>query len=355
MPTFSILIAVYNAAPWLDACLHSLSKQTCGDFEALCVDDCSTDESRVVLQEWCAADSRFKAWRTPTNSGQGAARNLALEHATGRYTLFLDADDTLAPDALALLRDAFESRGGASDEEEFSGAGNNAAGNEVDAALLRLVKTWDDGCEEEVPCLIPDRNTHFTGREACVLNVEMKLHGVYAIRTDIHRRLPYITTPRHYADDNTTFLHYLACRRVAVTAATYYYRQHAASETHRDGLAQLDILEANKQLRQLLETANIGRRGLRSCERYCWYTFVSRYAQFLRQRPQLSPQEQAEAHHRFAAALRAMHPSRLGRAALRHPSTLFLRPYGLFRLWQGLLFKVKRLLKHSASIKPLLF
>lgn len=334
MPTFSILIAIYNAAPWLDACFQSLAEQTCGDFEALCVDDCSTDESLEVVEKWCKADQRFHVWRTPQNGGQGAARNLALTHATGRYTLFLDADDTLAPDALALLRDAFEPDG--VDDQE------------VDAALLRLVKTQDDSdVEEEVPFPRPQNGHYFTGREACALNIDFRLHGVYAIRTAIHQQIPYITSPRSYGDDNTTLRHYLACRRVVITAATYYYRQHAASSSHTDGLARLNLLEADAQRRSIIEQAQLGRAALRCCERHCWEAFVGRYIEFF-YKSNPSAADRRTAHRRFASALRLMRPSRLELWRPRHPSFLFLRPYGLFRAWQSLLFHTKKLFQRKA-------
>lgn len=351
MPTFSILIAVYNAAPWLDACFDSLAAQTCADFEALCVDDCSTDESGAMLQRWCAADNRFKVWRTQQNGGQGAARNLALKYATGRYTLFLDADDMLAPDALAVLREAFEGATSKKENAEEKSAEEKAeeveAENPVDAALLRLVKRWDGGSEEEVPIPEPANQRYFTGREACALNIDFRLHGVYAIRTDIHRKIPYITSPRNYGDDNTTLLHYLACRRVVPTAATYYYRQHATSSSHTDGLARLDILEADAQRRTIVEVAQLGREALRCCERHCWESFVGRYIEFFyKNHP--SAADRRTAHRRFAAALRVMRPLRLNLLRPQHPSFLFLRPYCLFRLWQSLLFHAKKFLKRSA-------
>lgn len=97
MPKLSIIIPVYNVSSYLDECLESLSAQTFRDFEALCVDDGSTDGCDTILQKFAARDPRFKVF-TQENKGVSAARNLALDNAAGEWIGFLDADDAVEPD-----------------------------------------------------------------------------------------------------------------------------------------------------------------------------------------------------------------------------------------------------------------
>lgn len=77
--TFSIIIPVYNVAPYLRECLDSVLAQICTDWEweAICVDDGSTDGSGAILDEYAARDGRFKVIHQ-TNAGVSAARNAAL-------------------------------------------------------------------------------------------------------------------------------------------------------------------------------------------------------------------------------------------------------------------------------------
>lgn len=96
---FSIIIPVYNVEPYLRECLDSVLAQTCGDWEAVCVDDGSTDGSAAILAEYAARDSRFRIVTQP-NGGLSAARNTGLDHARGDYILFLDSDDWLENKAL---------------------------------------------------------------------------------------------------------------------------------------------------------------------------------------------------------------------------------------------------------------
>ena len=92
MPKFSIIIPVYNVAPYLRECLDSVLAQTFTDWEAICVDDGSTDGSGVILDEYAIKDSRFKILHQP-NAGVSTARNVALDIAKGSWIGFVDGDD----------------------------------------------------------------------------------------------------------------------------------------------------------------------------------------------------------------------------------------------------------------------
>jgi glycosyltransferase involved in cell wall biosynthesis len=92
MSAISIIIPVYNVAPYLRECLDSVSAQTFSDWEAICVDDGSTDGSSAILDEYAAKDSRFRVVHQ-ANGGVSSARNTALDIAQGKWVSFLDADD----------------------------------------------------------------------------------------------------------------------------------------------------------------------------------------------------------------------------------------------------------------------
>lgn len=109
-PTFTVIVALYNCERYIAECLDSLRAQTFGDFEAIVVDDCSTDDGPAVAKCAVAGDERFRFLSTPINSGQGAARNLALENATGRIVVLLDADDMLLSHALEHIAKRFETQ-----------------------------------------------------------------------------------------------------------------------------------------------------------------------------------------------------------------------------------------------------
>lgn len=97
---FSIIIPVYNVAPYLRECLDSVIAQTFTEWEAICVDDGSTDGSGAILDEYSAKDARLKVIHK-TNGGVSTARNIAMGIASGTYVVFVDADDVLMQDWLS--------------------------------------------------------------------------------------------------------------------------------------------------------------------------------------------------------------------------------------------------------------
>ena len=97
----SVVMAVYNAMPYLRQALDSVVGQTLKDIEIICVDDRSTDGSHEVLQEYAARDPRMTILQhTEETEGAAAARNMGLDVAKGEYLSILDADDFFELDML---------------------------------------------------------------------------------------------------------------------------------------------------------------------------------------------------------------------------------------------------------------
>lgn len=93
----SVIVPVYNTAPWLRRCLDSICAQSYRNLEILCVNDGSTDNSAEILAEYAARDARIRVF-TQENAGLSAARNTALMHATGEWIAGVDSDDYVAAD-----------------------------------------------------------------------------------------------------------------------------------------------------------------------------------------------------------------------------------------------------------------
>ncbi len=98
----SVIIPVYNAEKWLGEALESLRGQTYGDFEAILVDDGSTDKSAEICQKCCDQDPRFRLI-PQSNAGVSAARNHGIDLAKGEWIAFMDADDIMPPDSLEVM------------------------------------------------------------------------------------------------------------------------------------------------------------------------------------------------------------------------------------------------------------
>ncbi len=101
-PDVSIIVPCYNAADTVHDTLASLRTQTHPDWEAICVDDGSTDQTCDLLDFAAAEDGRIHVVRAP-HGGLASARNHAMPHARADRVVFLDADDVLRPNGLELL------------------------------------------------------------------------------------------------------------------------------------------------------------------------------------------------------------------------------------------------------------
>ena len=96
----SIVIPVYNTAPYLRECLDAIRRQTYDVWEAVCIDDGSTDGSGEMLDEYATQDVRIRVLHQ-CNAGVSAARNRGLSEATGEWVWFVDGDDVISREALA--------------------------------------------------------------------------------------------------------------------------------------------------------------------------------------------------------------------------------------------------------------
>lgn len=110
MPEVSIIVPVYNIEAYIADCLDSLLAQSFKDFEALLIDDGSTDSSGRICDEYAAKDGRFIVYHK-TNGGLGSARNYGLERAQGEWIAHVDGDDWVEPDMLETLLRTAEEKG----------------------------------------------------------------------------------------------------------------------------------------------------------------------------------------------------------------------------------------------------
>jgi glycosyltransferase involved in cell wall biosynthesis len=100
-PLVSVIIPSHNAARWLSRTLGSVLRQTHENFEAIVIDDASTDETAVIAARLAAADARIVLMQNQKNLGVAATRNLGLRSARGDLVAPLDADDLWHPHKLA--------------------------------------------------------------------------------------------------------------------------------------------------------------------------------------------------------------------------------------------------------------
>lgn len=107
-PLVSIILPCYNVSDFIDECVKSIENQTFRNFEAIFVDDGSTDKTLSILKKY-EENPNFKIY-TKKNEGSGFARNYGLEKAKGELIYFMDPDDTIDPELLAINVKEFQKK-----------------------------------------------------------------------------------------------------------------------------------------------------------------------------------------------------------------------------------------------------
>ena len=217
-PLISVLVPVYNVAAWLPRCLDSICSQTYVNLEILCVNDGSTDNSAEILAEYAVKDSRIKVF-TQKNAGLSAARNTALEHATGDWIAGVDSDDYLDPD---IFRKAM-----------------SCVVDMVDMVAFGVQCVWDDaGKEPEIfqkfaaDMVLPMSVDVAAGMHVCFWNKLWRRSVIEENRL----RFPHGLV---HEDDAFFYLFVPYARRVAMCEAVgYYYVQRTGSIT-KSGQSEL--------------------------------------------------------------------------------------------------------------------
>lgn len=110
-PVISIITPVFNTEKYLKDCIESVLNQSFADWELLLINDCSTDNSQKIVNEFAKLDSRIISIENEENVGSGETRNKGIKMARGRYLCFLDSDDRWKPEKLETQLRFLKSKG----------------------------------------------------------------------------------------------------------------------------------------------------------------------------------------------------------------------------------------------------
>ncbi len=210
MPTISVIVPVYKVEPYLDRCVKSILVQTYTDFELILVDDGSPDNCPAMCDAWAEKDSRITVIHQ-ANGGLSAARNAGIAASRGEYLCFVDSDDAIRFDMLALLM-------------------KQLVREEADVAMGQLIRFAEE--DELIEARAPR-----DGVKATVLSGTEVLHGFFdpafpparlvSACGKLFRRTLFdgIEFPvgRLFEDEFTTYRLYARAERVALIEAPLYF------------------------------------------------------------------------------------------------------------------------------------
>lgn len=213
-PTVSVLITAYNRAPYITASIESVLAQSFGDFEALIVDDRSTDGTLDIAKQFERLDSRVRVVVNDRNLGQFGNRNRAASLATAPFLKFHDSDDLMYPHCLAVMVPPL-------DAHPSAGFG------------LSNSRAWPGG---PVPMLLTPRQSY--QREFLGFGLFMCGPACALFRTAAFRELGGF---EDFGTPSDTIFWMRACARYPVLLLPgdlFYYREHPGQAFQEPGVAR---------------------------------------------------------------------------------------------------------------------
>lgn len=265
----SVIIPVYNVEDYLHDCINSILNQTFQDFEIICVDDCSTDSSLKILEDFSKKDDRVKIVRNKLNSSLGYSRNNGLKHAAGKYVLFLDSDDWLDLNTLEILYDIAEKESldvlmfkiiNFDDEKKIFYRDNYYDMSLMDPYLNKVFNYNDLNSNEIIGMSVNAVNKLFLKEFICENNLRFPV-GL------IHEDNPFFYQMLHKAKKISLINYYF-----------YNRRRRMGSITTRNGEEVLDVIEiVNQCIRVALDDNQLYEKHKKTFLNRMFRSFVVKY------------------------------------------------------------------------------
>lgn len=237
MKKVSIIIPCYNCQSLVGETLDSLAAQTFRDFEVICVNDGSTDNTQSMLERWKAQNDLQMQIISKSNGGVSSARNAGIQAAEGKYLLFLDADDLYHPEFIQRLYDAMTQKNA---DIAYCWLNRN---REILSADLR-----------DVPVVLQTQQEAMHNLLYCMAEVGFYC---YLYRKDwiLRENLEFDVNTRHFEDREFNWKYLAHCQSaVLVDVPLYYYRVTTNSVTQRKTVKwRTDGLDAALRIEQYLE------------------------------------------------------------------------------------------------------
>ena len=209
-PKVSVIIPVYNVEQYLRQCLDSVINQTYTNFECICINDCSTDNSYNILKEYARKDDRFVIINCSENTGPGNARNRGIKIAKGKYITFIDSDDWVTENYIETLY-------------------NNIEKNNTDVVIAEIIK-YDNVAD----CFITNKNYYYynktiksiADKKNLILSVPMLLTQSLIINKNFIINNNLCFPNQKMGEDLLFFIKVIACNSsfIYIKSPIYYYR-----------------------------------------------------------------------------------------------------------------------------------
>jgi glycosyltransferase involved in cell wall biosynthesis len=237
-PLVSIFMPVYNGEAYIDKSVQSVLNQTLTDFELICVDDSSTDNSLNILRKYENSDKRVKVLTKLNGGNVPKSWNFAMPFLNGKFIMYMSQDDWMSSDNLELNHQRYLQTG-------------------ADIIVPDLIFHYKEGKERKIVGLNGNHDIVISGREAFILSLKWKIHGFYfckakLMKTEIFDEMSF------NSDEYISRKNFLIANKVAFSHGHFYYYQgNPNAITKHFTINTLTALITDQKLFELMERNEI--------------------------------------------------------------------------------------------------
>lgn len=254
MSLVSILMPVYNSGTFVHSAIESVIAQTYKNWELLCVDDGSSDNSVEVLDSYAKKDSRIRFF-SQKNKGPLLARRLGFENSSGKYIIYLDSDDEYSPETLDCLVSRMEETNAdtVAPDMIYKSEKYSKSWNKLNKVNVEEILSGLDAFSETFPW--------------------RKMHNFNLWKREIFEEStyhPYLKNNNFNADEILQRIMLLNCKKVVFSpSGTYIRNYNDESITNVLQIRSFNRLDANEKLIQLGKDYNVSQEIMKKI-----YSFV---------------------------------------------------------------------------------
>lgn len=242
----SVITPFYNSRDFMDVPYKSLLNQSYKNWEWICVDDCSTDETLKILEEWASNDSRIKVVKTTVNGGNAAKSiNYGIPYCSGSHIQILGHDDELTSDTLESISQRIAETNAdviIPDAEVVNDLVENVKNYKIIG--VKKHKEWIDSDEQ--------RNVILTPKEACQYSIGWRLHTWACYSKELWMRCGLDDEDGMNGDEYLTRVFLLNSNKVAFSKGTYRYIRRPTSISNKLSVKFFDVFKTEEKLLKLV-------------------------------------------------------------------------------------------------------
>lgn len=239
-PLISVVIPIFNGSKYLRKTLESIFNQNFSDYEVICVNDCSTDNSEIIIKEYSDKDPRFKLFTTNKNLGiVPKVINFVSPFISGDYFVYSSQDDIFSDDWLGCMYAKAQQSG-------------------ADAVIPDLVFYHENNPNKNrlISGLLGDKNYILTSREAVTYSLDWTIPGNALWNIRLLREIGFYDFGMN-ADEYTVRVFYSNCNKIVFSDGIFFYRQdNPDAITKKLSLKTFDLPYTNLRLFLLLRDKN---------------------------------------------------------------------------------------------------